>query len=218
VSVSAGRGIRIAPVEAATAQEVPRPRELAGDKAVRIVEAMRVSVAARGIAGATFDHVAREAGVSRGLLHYYFGTKERLLVEVVRRECDVRTERLEEAIGGAHNAEDVLKALVRSLEDFLGAGPATAAMFYEMLTLAQRNAEIAAELAELGRRMRSQLGAALQARSEAGVLRLRSDPEEVSAFLFVLADGVTVRRLSEPDFNIAPVMEQAVATVRALLS
>ena len=51
-------------------------------------------VAARGIAGATFDHVAREAGVSRGLLHYYFGTKERLLVEVVRRECEVRKQRL----------------------------------------------------------------------------------------------------------------------------
>jgi AcrR family transcriptional regulator len=205
-------------VEAATTQEVSRPRELAGDKAVRIVEAMRVSVAARGIAGATFDHVAREAGVSRGLLHYYFGTKERLLVEVVRRECDVRTERLEEAIEGAHSAEDVLNALVRSLEDFLGAGPVTAAMFYEMLTLAQRNAEIAIELAQLGRRMRSHLAAALQAKSEAGVLRLRSDPEEVSAFLFILADGVTVRRLSEPDFDIAPVMEQAVATVRALLS
>ena len=34
--------------------------------------------------------VAREAGVSRGLLHYYFGTKERLLVEVVRRDTELR--------------------------------------------------------------------------------------------------------------------------------
>ena len=61
---------------------------------------MRASVAARGIAGSTFDHVAREAGVSRGLLHYYFGTKERLLVEVVRRECEVRGELLEQAVAG----------------------------------------------------------------------------------------------------------------------
>jgi AcrR family transcriptional regulator len=205
-------------MEAASAPEVPHPRELAGEKATRIVEAMRVSVAARGISGSTFDHVAREAGVSRGLLHYYFGTKERLLVEVVRRETEVRTERLEESIAGAESAEDVLKALVRSFEDFLGAGPATAAMFYEMLTLAQRNVEIAAELAELGRRTRLQLAAALQAESEAGVLRLRSDPEAVAAFLFTLADGITVRRLSEPEFDVAPVMEQAVATARALLS
>ena len=66
-------------MEAATKQ-----RELSGDKAQRIVDAMRESVAKRGAAGSTFEHVAGEAGVSRGLLHYYFGTKERLLVEVVR--------------------------------------------------------------------------------------------------------------------------------------
>jgi len=27
---------------------------------------------------------------SRGLLHYYFGAKERLLAEVVRRDCELR--------------------------------------------------------------------------------------------------------------------------------
>src|SRR5205823_11951312 len=110
-------------MEAATSTTNPVKGELPRDKASLIVEAMRVSVAARGIAGSTFDHVAREAGVSRGLLHYYFGTKERLLVEVVRRECDVRIERLEDAIDGAQSGEDVLAALVQGFEDFLGEGP-----------------------------------------------------------------------------------------------
>ena len=72
-------------MEAAT-----KERELSGDKAKRIVDAMRDSVARRGAAGSTFEHVAGEAGVSRGLLHYYFGTKERLLVEVVRRDSELR--------------------------------------------------------------------------------------------------------------------------------
>jgi len=204
-------------VQAATATEVPRPRELPNDKATRIVEAMRASVAARGIAGSTFDHVAREAGVSRGLLHYYFWTKECLLVEVVRRECDVRNERLEHEVAGADSADAVLGTLVRSFEDFLGEGPAAPVMFYEMLTLAQRNHEIGAELAELGRATRAHLAAALRAKSEAGVLKLRAEPDAVAAFLFALADGLTVRRLSEPELDIAPVMEQAVAAARALL-
>ncbi len=56
-----------------------RARSLSGEKAQRIIDAMRRSVAQRGTAGSTFDHVSREAGVSRGLLHYYFGTKEQLL-------------------------------------------------------------------------------------------------------------------------------------------
>jgi AcrR family transcriptional regulator len=206
-------------VEAATQPGVARPRsrELSGVKAARIVEAMRASVAARGIAGSTFDHVASEAGVSRGLLHYYFGTKEQLLIEVVRRECEVRTERLEEAIEAAGDAEDVLDALVRSFEDWLGDGPAPV-MIYEMLTLAQRNDEIAAELAGLGRRTRSHLGDALERKRAGGVLSLRVAPELAAMFLFALADGVIVRRLSEPELDLAPLTEQAIVAARAVLS
>ncbi len=204
-------------MQAPAAVEVAEQRELLGDKAARIVEAMRVSVAARGTAGATFDLVAREAGVSRGLLHYYFATKERLLVEVVRRECEVRIERLERAIAGADDAEAVLAALVQSLEDYLGEGPTPAVMIFELTTLAQRHEEIAAELAELARRTRLHLGAALRAKGKAGVVALRSDADTVAALLFALADGVTVRRLAEPEYDIAPVMREAASLARTLL-
>jgi AcrR family transcriptional regulator len=179
---------------------------------------MRISVATRGIARSTFDHVAREAGVSRGLLHYYFGTKERLLVEVVRRESDVRIEMAEQAIAGAHSADDVLAALVASLEEFLGEGRNSVVMQYEMITLAQRNADISAELAALGRRTRMHMVGALRAKSETGVLEFRADPEVVITFMFALGDGITVRRLSEPNLDIGPLVKQAVAAARALLS
>src|SRR5437899_7098496 len=69
-------------------------RSLSSEKAQRIVEAMRVSVARRGTAGSTFEKISREAGVSRGLLHYYFGTKEQLRVQAVRREREPRSERV----------------------------------------------------------------------------------------------------------------------------
>ena len=97
---------------------------------------MRVSVAARGVAGSTFDHVAREAGVSRGLLHYYFGTKERLLVEVVRREC----RGADRSPGGSRSPTPGRRRRSararRSFEDFLGEGPTTPVMVYELITLA----------------------------------------------------------------------------------
>ena len=86
-------------MEAATSTDAAR--RLDGDKAQRIIAAMRASVGKRGAAGSTFDHVAREAGVSRGLLHYYFGTKERLLVEVIRRDTEYRIETLGSAMKAA---------------------------------------------------------------------------------------------------------------------
>jgi AcrR family transcriptional regulator len=205
-------------MEAAALRRGSSTGELPGEKATRIVEAMRASVAARGIAGSTFDHVAREAGVSRGLLHYYFGTKERLLVEVVRREAQVRGELLGAAVAGAGNGDDLIDALVRSFEDLLGEGASDVVMFYELLTLAQRNPEIATELEELSRTLRLQLAEALRHGSAAGVFELRADPDDVAGFLLVLADGVMIRRMSEPALDVQRLIDQAVAAARALLA
>ncbi|MGH2872531.1 MAG: TetR/AcrR family transcriptional regulator, partial [Solirubrobacteraceae bacterium] len=162
---------------AATATKPVPALDLPTEKAARIVEAMRSSVAEHGIAGSTFDRVARRAGVSRGLLHYHFGTKERLLVEVVRRESELRAQLLEEAVATAAGTDELIEALVRNLKEVLGAGRSEVLTFYELLTLGQRNAEIAAELTQLARAMRTRLAAALRTRSETGAFRLRATPD-----------------------------------------
>jgi hypothetical protein len=91
-------------------------------------------------------------------------------------------------------------------------------MFYELLTLAQRNDGIAAELAELARSLRLQLAQALQAGSEAGVFELRAPADDVATLLLALADGVMVRRMSEPELDVRRLMDLAVAAARALLA
>ena len=149
-----------------------KTRQLTGERAQRIIDAMRASVALRGAAGSTFDHVAREAGVSRGLLHYYFGTKERLLVEVVRRDTDIRLATLDEALADAHTADDFIEALVRSLEDMVAHDPGFVTLVFELFTAAQRNEEIRAEVAELYRRTREHVAELLEAKQREGVLKL----------------------------------------------
>src|SRR5436190_20790838 len=150
-----------------------KTRQLTGERAQRIVDAMRASVALRGAAGSTFDHVAREAGVSRGLLHYYFHTKERLLVEVVRRDTDIRLAALDEALADAHTADDFVEALVRSLEDLVAHEPGFVTLVFELFTAAQRNEEIRAEVAELYRRTREHVAELLEAKQREGVPRPR---------------------------------------------
>src|SRR4051794_41647955 len=98
---------------------VSTERSLDGDKARRIIEAMRTSVGVRGAAASTFDQVAREAGVSRGLLHYYFGSKERLLVEVVRHDAAERNRSMDERLAQAHGPDEGGQALVGGLEGVL---------------------------------------------------------------------------------------------------
>jgi len=201
-------------MEAATTQQ-----PIAGDKAKRIVDAMRSSVARRGAAGSTFDHVAREAGVSRGLLHYYFGTKERLLVEVVRRDCDIRMDILDAALSDVRTAEDSVDALVRSLEDVLENDPDFYALLFEITTMARRNDEIAGELSDLYRRTRRHVADLLQAKQDEGVLRLADEPEAVAAILFALGDGIALQVLHAPDRvrELGKWVRAGVVCARALL-
>ena len=195
-----------------------KPRDLAGEKAQRIVDAMRSSVAQRGAAGSTFDHVAREAGVSRGLLHYYFGTKERLLVEVVRRDTEIRLAALDEALVDAHTADDFIEALVSSLEDLVEHQPEFVTLWFELFTVARRNVEIGAEVAELTRRTRVHVAELLEAKQTEGVIRLHDEPEAVVTILFALADGIAMRILIEPEREFADALRAGTACARALLT
>src|SRR3954470_3555622 len=206
----AERPASIAGMEAAT-------RTLSGDKAQRIVDAMRASVAKRGAAGSTFDHVAREAGVSRGLLHYYFGTKEQLLVEVVRRDSDIRLAALDAAIASAHTGDDLLAALVSSLEDLVERDPSFVALHFELFTSARRTPEIAAELAALHRRIREHVAEQLEAKAREGVISPTADAESVVTVLLSLADGLALRMLADPGHDWGPTLAAAMPAARALL-
>jgi hypothetical protein len=65
--------------------------------------------------------------------------------------------------------------------------------------------------------MRGHIAEALRAKAGAGVLELRADADTAASFLLALADGITIRLMSEPDLDIGPLMAQSVAAARALL-
>jgi AcrR family transcriptional regulator len=200
-------------MEAAGAQ-----RELSGEKANSIVEAMRSSVARRGISGSTFEHVAREAGVSRGLLHYYFGTKEALLVEVVRRDAEHRIARLDEPIGKATSADEILEALVANLEDSIQNEPGFWVLLFELFTAGRRNPEIQREVGALFNRTREHVADIFRAKEREGVLKLRADADAIVGFLFAVADGVALQMLSDPERDHTDVIAAGTLAARSLLT
>jgi AcrR family transcriptional regulator len=199
------------------AASVASPKRLEGEKAQRIIEAMRTSVGTRGAAGSTFDHVAREAGVSRGLLHYYFGSKEKLLVEVVRHDCETRIAAMDERISRAGSVDEIIAALVLGLEEFIEGEPSSPAVIYELLSASRHSEEIRTELAELYRRWRADLADALRAKEREGVVRLEADPESVASMLFALGDGFGIQVLSDPDWDREAAFQLGVRIARRLL-
>lgn len=214
----ATNGSATAAPEPLPAQKETATRALSGEKARRIVEAMRHSVAKRGAAGSTFDHVSREAGVSRGLLHYYFGTKEQLLLEAVRRDCELRIEALERRLTGAQTAEDFIDLMAENLQDTIREDPDFLTLLFELFTLSRRNEEIAVEYAGLTRRMRERVASLLADAQQEGVLQLHADPDAVADILFSLADGFALRMLSEPERDFRQTIKAGIVCVRALLA
>ena len=196
---------------------VAEPRKLDGDKAQRIVAAMRSSVGERGAARSTFDVVAREAGVSRGLLHYYFGSKERLLVEVVRHDCDQRIVALEERLQLARSVDEVVAALVSTLEEWVEGESATQAVLYEIVSASRYSDEIRAELAELYRRWREHLAVVLREKEREGGVKLDAEPEAVASVLFALGDGMGLQLSADSDWGSRGALALGVREARRLL-
>jgi AcrR family transcriptional regulator len=194
------------------------PARLSSEKAERIVDAMRSCVAQRGIAGATFEHVSREAGVSRGLLHYYFGTKERLLIETLRSDAETRIAMLDRPLARASTVDEVIEVLVSGAEAVLEADPGFYVILFELFAAGRQNPEIREELAELYERNRRRLAEVLRRKEAEGVLKLRLDADAVVSYMFAAADGAALQRLTDPGRDFSRAVAAGAEVVRFLIS
>jgi AcrR family transcriptional regulator len=195
----------------------PAARTLSGEKAQRIVAAMRESVAEVGIAGSTFERVSAKAGVSRGLLHYYFGTKERLLVEVIRRDTDDRVDALVGAVRSADTVDEVIAAMFAAFSRTITEEQGYVYMASELFVAGRHQPEIQRELGSLYSRARAALAAVLREKEAEGVLALRFDAESVITHMFAAGDGAVVQLLTDPTLDGEAAMAASYQVYRFLL-
>jgi len=77
----------------------------------RILAAALREFSAKGIAGARVDAIAASAQVNKRMLYYYFGSKEGLFQEILRRRLHERTAALHSAGGTAGSGAAVRQAM-----------------------------------------------------------------------------------------------------------
>jgi AcrR family transcriptional regulator len=179
---------------------------------------MRESVAEVGVAGSTFERVAAKADVSRGLLHYYFGTKERLLVEVIRRDTELRVETLGAAMRSARTADELIIAMSETFERTLREEQGYVYMISELYVAGRNSPELQRELGSLYSRARREFADILLAKEREGVVSLRFDAEATLAYMFGAGDGLTIQRLTDPTLDVIATMNAGLGVARWLLS
>src|SRR5215211_4546364 len=194
-----------------------RDRRIASPAGQRLVAAARESIRERGVSGTTFDRIAPEAGVSRGSIAWYFGTKERLLAEVLRSDSDRRLERMRDRLEPAASSEEMIFAFGDVLGEFLDENRGPQVVLGEMASLALRHETIRATQTELRRRWRRELGRVLEDKVEQGVIGLPGSPEGTASLLTALAQGMAIETISDPEWDVRKAIEQAAVAARALL-
>ena len=198
----------------ADAQE--RARRLATEPAQRIVEAARRLIARQGIERSHVVDIANEAGFSRGLVTYYFGSKDCLLGEVMDADAQARLERLRELAGGVGSLDELLDGMQEALCGFLDSGASVA--LQELGTLALRNAEIRARQAHIRSSYREALAAVLVDKQRRGIVALPADARDVAAVLIALGQGLATEALADPGWHRAGAVACARTLVRRLLA
>jgi AcrR family transcriptional regulator len=163
------------------------PRLSADDRKAELIDAAARAIAQHGVAGATTRVIAAEAGAPQATLHYCFGSKEDLLLELVKRatESMVKVCVVEPGLGLGPTAGAVL----RKHAEWLKIDPDLALSTYDLYLWALPTRQ---DLADHEIKHNHEL---LQATLRAG-LRPTDDPdivEEIARMTFAIMDGVALQ-------------------------
>ena len=158
-------------------------------------ERMLVSV---GHAAITTRTVAREAGVNHGLVHYYFGSLEQLLLRVLERFTAQLIERQRAMYAAEIPFIEKWRTAMGFLEEDLAAGYPK--VWLELQAMAWNNAELGARVAAVNAEWRAVLTAAFgEAMREYGIDDEAFPVEAVVSLVMTFNEGMQLERMSGID-------------------
>lgn len=174
------------------------------DARERLITAGYRVLAERGYDATTVKEVAREAGVNQGLVHYYFGSKDALLLEVTREASQRYVEELRR-LRDETPPEQLAAASFAWGERLLKDTPEQFRLRYELFALGLRNPELKPAVAEL-QGMADQEVARTVSKVRGGD---GEHPEAVdrhyAAIIKACVDGLALNHLLDARFDPAPV-------------
>jgi AcrR family transcriptional regulator len=168
-----------------------------------------------GYAAITTRRLAERAGVNHGLVHYYFGSMDELLLRVVERTTDQLLARQTAMYAGPEPFIEKWRAAMRFMDDDSEAGYQKA--FFEMQAMAWNRPEIRARIQEVHRRWVAVVHPAFdEGLTELGWDRRRYPVDGVVSLVITFNLGMMLERLSGVDSGQAALLSMVDATVERL--
>ena len=194
------------------------PRQAAAEKKQQIIRAAHTVLIKHGYAATTINQVAAEAGVSRGLLHYYFKNKEEMLALVLRTSMQRTIGLTRSLFAAATSAAELSAGFSKALKDIFQADPDLFRLFFESGAMARQSPMIAAELKQLYAEFRQMVARELGGLVERQVIAPELPLDGISVMLTGIIDAVWFQLVTEPELWHRQSIWQAVeTTIHALL-
>jgi AcrR family transcriptional regulator len=166
------------------------------DRHQEILDAAARVITDRGLAETRISDIAERAGVSPGLILYYFESKDRLLAEALTFANDqfyLRTSREIRRIPSAR--EQLRRVIDLSVPDFLPEFGRLDewALWIEVWVRALRDPEMAKDREALDQRWRSQLAEIIRGGQASGEFTSPEEPDELALRIAALIDGLAIQ-------------------------
>ncbi len=168
------------------------------DRRAEIVQAAYRVLAERGYEATSIKDIARAADIAPGLIHYYFATKEELLVAVVE-EASARSNALFHQLRETAKGRDLALGAFELSLSVLRDHPQEPRLRFELFAVGLHNPAVRTAVARVleARRKNSTSIARL-------VGNLPDEPAEFGAVIAAALDGLAMHALADPAFDPAP--------------
>jgi AcrR family transcriptional regulator len=178
------------------------------DNRERLIAAGYTVLSEKGFEATTVKEVAHVAGVSPGLFHYYFASKDELLLAVLR-EAGERYGRMMRDLRAAVPADHFLEAAFDALRQRATREPGWYRLRYELFALGLRNPTFQPMLGEMLGFIRQMFARAFQGITGGDETRAQA----LAAVVLASFDGLALQQLAQPEADLAEAYNLVLAMV-----
>lgn len=172
------------------------PRLVRDEREESILAAARHALAERGFEATRIVDIARGAGVSTGTVHYYFKTKDEVLLAALRWANETPYRRLETALEEKSDPVSRLALLIDVAVPYPGWLEEQYLLWIELVSRVLRAPELRPESQRVGVRWRRYFREVIEEGGRTGAFHPDASADEVAERLVGLADGLAFRALA----------------------
>ncbi len=171
------------------------------EKIQHILNIARSILAKTGYAGTTISLVAAEAGISRGLLHYYFKNKEEMLAKVIHANIETSVDIVENIFHKGDSARAIAKEMTAALRFIFENDPDFFKLLFEGWAVSRHSALVDEKIKDLYSRFRDAVASGLKQAAARGVIAPLLALEGLAAVITGLIDGLGLQLITEPELS-----------------